>query len=193
MALLSGLATAFGLSSAAGVNAYLPLLVVALIARFTSLISLNEPWDVLTNWVVIGVLGVLFIIEIVADKIPVVDHVNDVIQSVLRPVAGAILFAAASGVVGHTHPVLAVTAGLLTAGSIHAIKATARPVVTATTGGTGNWLVSTLEDIWSFITAVFAILIPLLGVVLLAAGIFLLVLVWRRSRRPKRYVENQLR
>ncbi len=45
----SNLATAFGLSASAGLNAYLPLLVVALTARFTNLISLNEPWNVMTS------------------------------------------------------------------------------------------------------------------------------------------------
>ncbi len=164
--------------------------MVALIARFTSLIALNEPWDVLKNWVVIGVLSILLIIEIVADKVPLVDHINDIIQSVVRPVAGAILFAAASGVIGHVHPVLAIIAGLLTAGSIHAVKATARPVVTATTGGTGNWLISTLEDIWSFITAVVAIIVPVLGIIFIITGVILLIVIWRRRRRPKQYVQS---
>jgi cbb3-type cytochrome oxidase maturation protein len=178
--ILSNLATAFGLSGAAGVNAYLPLLVVALTARFSSLITLNEPFNALESWWVIGLLAVLLIIETIADKIPAVDSVNDIIQGILRPVAGAILFAAASGAVGHVHPVVAIAAGLLTAGSVHAVKASARPVVTASTGGTGNWLVSILEDIWSFITSVMAILIPLVAIIFVAAGIAVLVFIWRR-------------
>jgi hypothetical protein len=132
------------------------------------------------SWWVIGVLAVLLIIETIADKIPAVDSFNDIIQGILRPVAGALLFAAASGAVGDIHPAVAIVAGLLTAGSVHAVKASARPVVTASTGGTGNWLVSILEDIWSFITSVMAILIPLVAIVFVAAGIAVLVVIWRR-------------
>ena len=188
MEVLSNIATAFGLSTSAGLNAYLPLLVVSLTARFTSLITLNQPWDIMTSWWVIGTLIVLLLVETVADKIPAVDSVNDVIQTFLRPAAGAVLFAAGSGTLGHLHPVLAIIAGLLLAGSVHAVKATARPVVTASTGGTGNWLVSTLEDIWSFITAVFAILIPLIAIIFILSGLALLFYVWRRSRRTRQYV-----
>jgi hypothetical protein len=176
----SNIATAFGLSSSAGLNAYLPLLVVALMAKYTDLIRLNEPWDVLTSWWVIGTLAVLLLIEMTVDKIPAVDTINDIIQSVGRPAAGAILFAASSGVVGDLHPVLAFIAGLLLAGSVHAVKSTARPMVTATTAGVGNWLVSLIEDILALITAILAILLPIL--VALLIGFLLLMFVWWRSR-----------
>jgi len=74
------------------------------------------------------------------------------------------------------------------AGSVHAVKATARPVVTASTGGAGNWLVSILEDIWSFFTALLAIIIPVLGIILIMTGLIILFLLWRGRRRPKQYV-----
>ena len=172
--------TAFGLSSSAGLNAYLPLLVVALLARFTDLVTLNPPWDALESWWVIGLLVVLLIIEMLVDKVPAVDSVNDVIQTLIRPVAGAILFAASAGVIGDTHPVLALICGLLVAGGVHAAKATARPVVTSTTGGLLNPVVSVLEDVLSFVMAVVFILVPILGIVLLS-----LIIVWiiRRKRR----------
>lgn len=179
----SNLFTAFGLSASAGLNAYLPLLVVALTAKYTSLITLNKPWDVMTSWWVIGVLVVLLLIEMTVDKIPAVDTVNDVIQTVGRPVAGAVLFAASSGVVGDLHPVVAFVAGLLLAGTIHTAKTVARPAVTATTGGTGNWLVSIIEDILAFITAILAILLPILiGLTVIA---LLLLYFWWRARRSR--------
>jgi uncharacterized membrane protein len=180
----SNLATAFGLSSSAGLNAYLPLLVVALTAKYTNLLQLNEPWDVMTNWWVIGTLAVLLIIEMTADKIPAVDSVNDTIQTFGRPVAGAVLFAASSGVVGEIHPVLAFIAGLILAGSVHAVKATARPFVTASTAGTGNWLVSLIEDILALITTIMAILLPIL-MALMIAFVLLLFVWWRSRQRPK--------
>ena len=129
----SNIATAFGLSASAGLNAYLPLLIVALTAKYTDLIKLNEPWDVMTSWWVIGTLAVLLLIEMTVDKIPAVDSVNDAIQTIGRPAAGAILFAASSGVVGDLHPVFAIVAGLLLAGGVHAAKSVARPAVTVTT------------------------------------------------------------
>jgi hypothetical protein len=182
---LTNIFSAFGLSSAAGLNAYLPLLVVALTARFTDLIQLNEPWDVMTSWWVIGALAVLLLIEMTVDKIPAADTINDVIHTVIRPVAGAILFAANSGAVGEVHPVLALICGLVVAGGVHAVKATARPVVTATTGGTGNWLVSVVEDMVSLVTSVLAILVPILLVFLIV--FFILSLAWWLSRRRTRH------
>ncbi len=75
------LATAFGLSTSAGLNAYIPLMVVALLARFTPLVTLNEPYDALSSWWVIGTLAVLLIVEILVDKVPAADTVNDIIQT----------------------------------------------------------------------------------------------------------------
>ena len=187
MGALTNVFSAFGLSSAAGLNAYLPLLIVALTARFTNLIQLNEPWDVLTSWWAIGTLAVLLLVEMTVDKIPAADTVNDVINTVIRPVAGAVLFAANSGVVGEMHPVLAFICGLLVAGGVHAAKATVRPVVTATTAGTGNWLVSIVEDIISFITSVLAILVPMVLVILLV--LLIVLLGWRWSRRRASYAD----
>src|SRR4030042_3602234 len=100
MEVLTGLFAAFGLSASAGLNAYIPLLVVALMARYTNLITLTSPWDTLTNPWVIGVLVVLLLIEFFADKAPAVNHVNDAIQTFVRPAAGAIVFAASSNVIG---------------------------------------------------------------------------------------------
>ena len=171
----SGIAGAIGLSTSAGLNAYLPLLVVGLTARYTNLIKLNGPWDVLTNGWVIAVLAVLLLIEMTVDKIPAVDTLNDGIQTIGHPLAGAILFAAGSGVAGELHPVLAFIAGLLIAGGVHAAKTVARPVVTVASGGLGNWLVSLLEDVLSFIITVMAILVPLLVLLLIAAVILFLV------------------
>ncbi len=88
MELLTGIFSAFGLSASAGLNAYIPLLVVALLARFTDLIKLNHPWDTLTSWWVIGLLVVLSVIEFFADKFPAVNHINDIIQTFVRPAAG---------------------------------------------------------------------------------------------------------
>jgi hypothetical protein len=166
--------TAFGLSASAGLNAYIPLLVISLLAKFTNLIKLQAPWDTLTSWWIIGLLVVLSAIEFFADKIPAVNHVNDIIQTFVRPAAGAIAFAASAKVLTDIHPILSLGAGLLIAGGIHAVKAIAvRPAVTATTAGVGNTPVSILEDIVSTILSIVAVILPVL-----IACIFILVTSW---------------
>ncbi|MFQ5857587.1 MAG: DUF4126 domain-containing protein [Anaerolineae bacterium] len=176
--------SAFGLSSAAGLNAWLPLLIVGLTARYTDLIALSEPWNALESTWVLGVLGVLLAIEITVDKIPAVDTVNDVIHTVVRPAAGAVLFASSSNVVSDVNPALAMVCGLLVAGGVHAAKATARPVITASTAGIGNPVVSLLEDIVSAITAIVSIVLPVLATVVIV--ILLALFAWWFFRRRRR-------
>jgi hypothetical protein len=187
MEVLTGIFSAFGLSASAGLNAYIPLLTIALLARFTDLIKLTSPWDTLTNWWVIGLLAVLLLVEIFADKVPAVNHINDILQTFVRPVAGAIAFAASAGVVSNIHPVLAMAAGLLVAGSVHTVKAAAvRPAVTATTGGMGNVPVSILEDVVSTVVSFLSIVIPILiGLVILTFLGLIIWWLWKRANRPQ--------
>jgi hypothetical protein len=178
-----GVFTSFGLSTSAGLNAYLPLLIVSLVARFTDWIQLNEPFDVMRSWWVIGVLAVLLTIEILADKIPVVDTINDGIQTFVRPIAGAILFAANANTIADVHPVLAMICGLILAGTVHVAKTAVRPVVTATTGGTVNPFLSAGEDVLSALTAFLSILLPtLLAIVLLIAVLIIGWWLWKRHQ-----------
>lgn len=177
--------TAFGLSSAAGLNAYIPLLLTGLVARYTDLITLQGAFATLENPWVLGTLAILLVVEILVDKVPAVDSLNDVVHTVIRPAAGAILFAANAGQIG-IDPTLSVVLGLLIAGSIHATKTAARPVVTASTFGVGNAFVSTAEDAISLFTALIALFIPVLMAIV--GLIFLLVMLrwWFFGRRPKR-------
>lgn len=174
--------SAFGVSAAAGLNAYLPLLIVGLLARYTDLVTLNSPWNALESPWVLGLLVILLIIEMTVDKIAIADSANDVLQTVVRPAAGAILFAASGNLIADMSPVLAMGLGIAAAGSIHAVKATARPVITATTGGLGNPVISVIEDVASVALTLLAILVPILTVVLLLVAVWL-VLRWVRRRR----------
>lgn len=187
MDVLTGIFSAFGLSASAGLNAYIPLLSLALLARFTNLVKLSSPWDTLTSWWVIGLLAVLLLVEIFADKVPAVNHINDIIQSFIRPAAGAIAFGAGSGVVSDMHPVLAMALGLLVAGSVHTVKsAVVRPAVTATTGGLGNTPVSVLEDVISTVVSFLSIAIPILvGLLLLVILALITIWLWKRANRPQ--------
>src|SRR5512136_2432648 len=181
---MTGLIAAFGLAAATGLNAYLPLLIVGLLARYTDLITLKAPWSALTHPAVLIVIGVLLAIEITVDKIPAVDTVNDVIQTVFRPAAGAILFAASGNVISNVSPILAMVCGLVIAGGVHTAKAVARPAVTAGTMGTGNPVVSLAEDTLSGVTTVVAVVAPalLMLLILLAVG---LIIRWHHRRRAR--------
>src|SRR5512135_177659 len=178
MDVLLGVFSAFGLSASAGLNAYIPLLVVGVLAHYTELIHLKAPWDLLANpWILI-MLGLLLIVEMLADKIPAVNHINDAIQTFVRPAAGAIAFAASTNVIQGINPVLAMACGLLVAGSVHLVKAAAvRPLVTATTGGAGNVPVSIAEDLTSTVVSFLAVLVPV-AIAVLAAILILLLLWW---------------
>jgi hypothetical protein len=183
-----GILSAFGLSASAGLNAYIPLLVVALLARFTGWIKLSSPWDALTSWWIIGLLVVLSLVEFFADKVPAVNHVNDIIQSFVRPAAGAILFAASAHVITDIHPILSIAAGLLVAGAVHAVKAAAvRPAITATTGGAANVPVSILEDVISTLVSIMSVVVPvLIACILVIVTAWVIWLLWRRARRQAR-------
>ncbi|MDD5369782.1 MAG: DUF4126 domain-containing protein [Anaerolineaceae bacterium] len=182
---LFGIFSAFGLSASAGLNAYIPLLVLSLLARFTHLITLKSPWDALTSWWIIGLLLVLSVVEFFADKIPAVNHVNDVIQTFIRPTAGAIAFAASANIVSSVHPVLALGAGLLVAGSVHVVKSAAvRPAITATTAGAGNIPISIAEDLISTLVSILSVIVPVvMACVLILITAWVIWLLWRRARR----------
>jgi hypothetical protein len=185
---LTNVLAAFGLAGSAGLNAYVPLLVVSLVGRYTPWLKLEPPWSALTDGWVIAVLGVLVVVEFIADKVPAVNHANDAVQTFIRPAAGAILFAASTGVVSEMNPALAIVLGVLTAGAVHTAKsAVVRPVVTATTAGVANPVVSTIEDVLALVTSIVAVLLPALAAILLVL-VLAIIFVWvlRRNSGPAR-------
>lgn len=178
--------TGFGLASAAGLNAYIPLLLLGVAGRL-GYADLGAPYNVLSSNVGLAVLAVLLVIELLADKVPGVDHVNDVINTIVRPAAGGLLFLTSTGT-GQLDPTLAALLGLLTAGSVHVTKAGFRPLVTATTGGVGNPIVSVVEDVLALVATVLAIFAPLLVALFLIVLFIGVVVCWRRlrARRARR-------
>jgi len=182
-----GIFSAFGLSASAGLNAYIPLLVVGVIAHYTDWIKLTPPWDTLANPYILILLGILLIIEMLADKVPAVNHINDLIQTFVRPVAGAIAFAASTNVITGLNPLIALACGLLIAGSVHAVKSVAiRPTVTATTGGAGNVPVSIAEDVTSTAVSFLAVFVPIAIAALVAILILFLIWWWaHKTSKPE--------
>lgn len=184
--IIGGVLGAFGLSASAGLNAYIPLLVVSLLARFTNLIELAEPWNTLESWWVIGILAVLGTVEMVADKVPAVDDVNNAIQTFIRPVAGALLFASSAKTITDVNPVLSMVCGLLVAGSVHAAKSlVARPIVEVSTAGVGVPIVSALEDVIAMIISVLAVALPILMVIVVFLMIWVTASFIKRIKKPR--------
>ena len=187
--------TGTGLAASAGLNAYIPLLVMGLLARLTDVIDLPQGWSWLVNGWVLVILGILLAVELVADKVPVIDHANDVVQTVVRPTAGGLAFGAGSGAQTVTvsnpgsffgsHQWVPVAAGVLIALCVHGVKATARPVVNVSTAGFGAPVVSTIEDFGSALMSILAILMPILVLVGIGLFVWLTVVVVRRRRRKR--------
>jgi len=190
---MSGIFSAFGLSASAGLNAYIPLLIIAITAKVSTvtgwhLMSLSKPWDTLESWWIIGLLVVLSAVEFFADKIPAVNHINDAVQTFVRPAAGAVAFAASANVVNDIHPVLSLAAGLLIAGTVHTAKAGAmRPAVTAVSAGTATPVVSLVEDVVSTLVSILAVVVPMvIGVLLFIFLLWFVVWLYRRPARQRR-------
>lgn len=187
--------TGTGLAASAGLNAYIPLLTMGLLARYTEAITLPAGWDWLSNGWTLLILAVLLTIEVVADKVPVVDHLNDVVQTVVRPTAGGLAFGAGSasetvtvsdpGSFFGSHQWVPIAAGVIIALVVHGVKSASRPVVNATTAGFGAPVASTAEDLSSVLMSVLAILLPVLVLVGLVLMVWAAVWVVRRRRRRR--------
>ena len=182
--------TGAGLSAAAGFNAYIPFLIVALFARFTDYITLPAEFAwIESNWA-IGIGVVLLLAEVVLDKVPAIDTVNDTIQTFIRPSMGGLIFAAtnaADNLDNSTtmtdHPWIGVVLGMLVSGLVHSGKMAARPVINAGTLGAGAPVVSTVEDGASVGLSIIAILFPILVILVLILLAWLIIWVWIRVRR----------
>lgn len=185
--------TGTGLAASAGLNAYIPLLTMGVLARYTDLIALPDGWRWLSNGWVMAILAVLLLIEVVADKVPVVDHVNDMLQTVVRPTAGGLAFGAGAGSEtvmvsdpGDTKQWIPVVAGVAIAFGVHGIKSLSRGVINASTAGVGAPVASTAEDVTSVTMSLVAILLPVLVLVFLLGMVFFVAWVLRRRRTRKK-------
>lgn len=181
---LSGL----GLAAAAGVNAYVPMIVLGLFVRYTSVLDMPAQWTWLGNgWLLLALLALL-LVELVTDKIPVLDHLNDLVHTLVRPVAGGVVFAAIAARgepdTATAGPLVATfAAGLVLALAVHIAKAAGRAVVNRSTRGAGAPVLSTVEDLCALLIALVAILAPVLMVLVVAGGSALAVWIVRQRRQ----------
>ena len=173
--------TGVGLAVAAGLNAYIPLLIAGILIRL-DILAIGEPYDLLGSWPALILLTVLLAVEVLADKVPGLDSVNDTVQTLVRPASGAVLFAGALAPDSEWSQALGLIAGLVTAGSVHAAKSAVRPVANVGTGGVAAPVLSTIEDASSVALTFMAIFAPLLVVVMIA---LMAMTAWRLVRRRR--------
>lgn len=185
--------TGMGLSAAAGFNAYIPFLIVALIARFTDVINLPSGFTWMESWWAIGIGTVLLITEVAVDKIPAIDTVNDTIQTFIRPAMGGVIFAATQAAESidssqwmQENSWVGITLGVVVSLLVHSGKMAARPAINAGTLGAAAPVVSTAEDGASIGLSLIAIFLPLLVIVVLALIAWLFIWLWLKIRRRRR-------
>ena len=184
------------LAASAGLNAWMPLFLLGLADRLLPAMTLPSAWSWLSSDIALWVVGVLLLLEIVADKIPAVDSVNDVIQSILRPAAGGIAFGAGSGAqtIAVDDPAafftdntwVPVVTGIAIALVVHVVKATARVAANTTTGGLAAPVLSSVEDGASFALAAAAIIVPVLAAMMLVGLVVAVIALLRRRARRRR-------
>lgn len=190
--------TGAGLSAAAGLNAYIPFLIVAVVARFTEIINLPTQYAWIESDWAIGGAAVLLVGEVVFDKIPVIDHINDAIGTFIRPASGGLIFAATQAAEDleqstsfmQDNPWIGVVLGIVTAGVVHAGKAVTRPVINASTMGVGAPLMSTAEDTASVGLSFVAIFFPIIVIFLLLLMLWGGIVLWRKGRKRRREREQ---
>src|SRR5215813_5905938 len=122
------LLAALGLSSTAGLRAYLPLLALGIAsdvkgANGAPLIPLQQNFQFLGSPLAIGILLLLVLVEIGADKIPVLDHVNDAVHTLIRPASGALIMAGSQNSLSDASAVIAAIVGAGVALATHGVKA----------------------------------------------------------------------
>ncbi|MFV1363372.1 DUF4126 domain-containing protein [Mycolicibacterium elephantis] len=187
--------TGLGLATAAGLNAYIPLLALGLLSRFTGLVTLPHGWAWLENGWVMAIVAVLLVVEIIADKVPALDTVNDAVQTFVRPTSGGIVFG--SGTAAQTSAVtdpgafaqsgqwIPVLIGVVVALGVSLTKSAVRPAANVATAGVAAPVLSTVEDATSVGLVFLAILVPILVLVAVIALVWAMLRLRRRRRAPR--------
>jgi hypothetical protein len=188
---------ALGLGIAAGTNAYIPLILLGSLARWTPLITLPESWQWLESPWTLGILVVLTVVEMIAQRFPVVATVSDVFQTALRPTAAGIAVSAqGAGVAtitdwegfwsdGQWVPVIFAVGVAL---AVHLVKVVVRVTADAVTAGFAGGVLAGIDEGSSIVFTATALLLPVLVPLLLlltVAGLW-----WVIRRRKKSQPQN---
>jgi hypothetical protein len=180
--LLQSIALGIALAACAGLRAWLPLFAVGLSVRF-GVLPLGDSFRFLGSNTALILFIIATVIELIADKIPVVDHALDVLSTFLKPAAGMVLAASVMWTVDD--PIVALALGVMVGAPAsmvpHAAKATLRGVLSPITAGLAAPVLSVIEDVLAFGLVALAILTPLV----VAAGFLLFALVTGRLLRSR--------
>jgi uncharacterized membrane protein len=185
--ILGNTAQGAGLSTLSGLRAFLPLALAGLLARTE---VLGDTFDLdgssfaflESSWAIV-IFATIALLELTADKVPLLDTAQDLLATPLRVLAGAVLFGAALADQQTAVVVAGLVGGGVIAGAAHAVKGVIRPGATIATGGAVNPFLSLFEDVAAALGTVILILLPILGALLL---LFLLLLIFGIGRRRKR-------
>ena len=176
------LLSAIGLSFSAGLNAYLPLLILALADRISDSFNLPGPYDFVSSNTGLVIILLVMAIELIGDKIPRVDRMNDLLHTPIRPLVGGFVAMAVAAESDALNVWLAGIIGLLVAGGVHYWKMTQRPLVTEATTGIGNPVISLIEDVVVIVVSIVAVTFPIACVVLVPAGAWWVMRAYRRMQ-----------
>ena len=171
----STLSLALGSAWTSGINLYATVSVLGLLQKFGS-IKLPGGLDILDNWWIIGIAGFLYAIEFVADKVPYVDSVWDVIHTFIRVPAGAVVAYAATNQMDATVMIIATLLGGGLALSSHGTKAALRAGANLSPEPVSNWVLSIVEDILAIVGVILAVFAPILIAIVLI--IFIIFFIW---------------
>lgn len=184
------------LAASAGLNAWMPLFLLGLADRFIPAMQLPGGWSWLSSDLALWIIGVLLVIEIIADKIPALDSINDIVQTVLRPASGGIAFGAGASAqtIAVDDPTsffadnawVPIVVGVGIALAVHIVKALGRVGANTVTGGLAAPILSTVENGASFALAAAAIVVPVVAVLLLVGLIVAVIVMTKRRRVRKR-------
>jgi uncharacterized membrane protein len=180
--LLTMILSGIGLAAGSGLNAYLPLLVLALADRFTDFIDLGAPFNIISSFWGMLVLLLVLPLELIPDKIPKFDHMSDLVHSAVRPALSAFAFMAVASQVEDFQMVFGFILGLVIAGAVTWVKIMSRPGITETTNGLGNPIVSLLEDALAMVFAIVGVLLPYGVIAVVPLGLLLLFRTYRRMQ-----------
>ncbi len=180
------LAMGFALAACVGLRAFLPLLAAGLLARH-GYVHLGDSFAWMESTPALIVFGSALAFEVLADKVPFLDHALHAVETFVKPLAATLL---AASLFTQLDPVVAMTLGLIgggtIAGAVHAMRGGARMLSTATTGGLANPVLSLFDDFLATAGVVFAFLLPVFAAIAALALVVLGARMLRRASRGKR-------
>ena len=190
-AITSQIALGLCLASVAGLRAFLPLLVVGVLAHL-GVVHLNEAFEWLGSPAAIAVLAVSVVADFLADKIPLIDHALDIIHTVIRPAAGVVAIAGTQAHLGsHAAELMGLALGIPIAGGVHMLKSGTRVASTAMSAGLLSPVISFAEDFSAVVVCVLAVFAPFVTLAIICLGIAALVTLLKRVRRSNYFLPRE--